>query len=81
MSFLVNSECLLGEMQRVISVVISDQNANTNQIAKDFYIYPGEIISLEIFVNLPSILQMILTNLCMKWAPINIKGEKYLKNY
>lgn len=68
-------------MQRVIPVVISDQNANTNRIAKDFYIYPGKIISLEMFVSSPDILQMILTNLFMKWGPISINEEKYLKNY
>lgn len=60
MSFLVNSETPLGEMWRVIPVVISGQNANTYQIAKDFYIYPGEVTVLEMFVNLPSVLQMIL---------------------
>lgn len=60
MSFIVNSETPLGEMWRIILVVISGQNVNTYQIAKDFYIYPGEIISLERFVNLPSILQVIL---------------------
>lgn len=60
MSFLVNSETLLGKMWRIILVMIFGQNVNTYHIAKDFYIYPGKIISLEMFVNLPGILQMIL---------------------
>lgn len=45
-------------MWRVIPDVISDENANPYQITEDFYIYFAEIISLEMFVNLPSVLQM-----------------------
>ena len=55
-------------MWRVIPDVISDENANPYQITEDFYIYSAEIISLEMFVHLPSVLQMTHIILFMKWA-------------
>lgn len=61
----------------VAAAVISDQNANTYQIAKDFYIYTGEIKSLEMFENGPNILQIMLPILYMVWALINFKVETY----
>lgn len=52
MPFPANSASPLGQMWSFIPAsVISDQNANTYQIAKDFYTYPGEITSLEMFAN------------------------------
>lgn len=85
MPFPGNSASPLGQMWSFIPAVecygsvISDQNANTYQIAKDFYTLPGEIIALEMFANWPNSFQIILTILCMMWALINIKMETCLK--
>ena len=80
--FCISSGCgVLSLWWSVTAAVISDQNANTYQIAKDFYIYPGEIKSLEMFESGPNILQIMLTILYMVWALINIQVETSFKKY